>query len=190
MARTLCLAALLVMTIAGPAFAHPGHAESGFLHPLTGTDHLLAMVSAGMWAALLSTRRPVAALLVPAAFMAMMAAGAAAGFAGIKLPFSEAGVLASIFILGGLVMAAVRLPLAAAMLVVVSFAVLHGYAHAIEAPAGDPGRYMMGFMVATALLHAVGLGLGKGAQRLVGDLGLRAMGGLVLAGGAWVLVAH
>ena len=178
------------MTIAGPAFAHPGHAESGFLHPLTGADHVLAMVGAGMWAALLSTRRPVAALLVPAAFMAMMAAGAAAGFAGIKLPFSEAGVLASIFMLGGLVMAAVRLPLAAGH--AGGWIVRHAarLCARYRSPCGDPGRYIMGFLVATALLHALGLGLGKGAQRLVGDLGLRAMGGLVLAGGAWVLVAH
>src|SRR5260370_42172988 len=115
MARTLCLAALLAMTIDGPAFAHPGHAESGFLHPLTGADHLLAMVGAGMWAALLSTRRPAAALLVPAAFLAMMAAGAAARFAGIKLPFSEAGGLGSVFILGRLGMGSWRLPLAPAM---------------------------------------------------------------------------
>jgi HupE / UreJ protein. len=71
-----------------------------------------------------------------------------------------------------------------------SFAMLHGYAHASEAPAGDPAATSWGSWLATALLHAVGLGLGKGAQRLVGDLGLRAMGGLVLAGGAWVLVAH
>src|ERR1700745_628591 len=133
MVRTLSLIALLV-TIAGPAFAHPGHAEPGFLHPLTGAHPRLAMVGAGMWAAFLSTRRPAAAVLVPAAFMAMMAAGAAAGFAGIKLPFSEAGVLPSFFLLGGLVMAAVRLPLATAMLVVGCFAMLHGYAHAIEAP--------------------------------------------------------
>jgi urease accessory protein len=189
MLRTLSLTALLAV-IAGPAFAHPGHADSGFLHPLTGADHLLAMVGAGMWAALLSTRRPAAALLVPAAFLAMMAAGAAAGFAGIKLPFSEAGVLASVFMLGGLVMTAVRLPLATAVVLVGWFAMLHGYAHASEAPAGDPGRYIMGFLAATALLLAVGLGLGMGAQRLVGDLGVRAMGGLVLAGGAWVLVAH
>jgi urease accessory protein len=189
MVRTLGLATLLAL-LAGPAFAHPGHVESGFLHPLTGTDHLLAMVGAGMWAAMLSTRRPSAVLLVPSAFMAMMAVGAAAGFAGIKLPFSEAGVLASIFMLGGLVLAAVRLPLAIAMLVVGWFATLHGYAHAIEAPDGDPGRYIVGFLVATALLHAVGVILGKGAQRVTGDLGLRAMGGLVLAGGALVLAAH
>jgi urease accessory protein len=134
--------------------------------------------------------RPAAALLVPAAFMVMMATGAPAGFAGIKLPFSEAGVLASIFILGALVMAAVRLPLATTMLLVGGFAMLHGYAHAIEALAGDRGRYIVGFLTATALLQAVGLGLGKRAQRLVGDLGLWAMGGLILVGGAYVLVAN
>lgn len=189
MVRTLGLTVLLV-ALAGPVMAHPGHAESGFLHPLTGPDHLLAMVGVGLWAAFLSTRRPWAALLVPAAFMAMMATGAAAGFAGIKLPFSEAGVLASVFMLGALIVAAVRLPLAIAMLVVGWFALLHGYAHAIEAPEGDPGRYIVGFLVATALLHALGVGLGKGAQRLVGELGLRAMGGLVLAGGAYILVAR
>jgi urease accessory protein len=189
MLRTLGLAAVLV-ALAGSAMAHPGHAESGFLHPLTGTDHLLAMVGVGLWAAFLSTRRPWAALLVPAAFMAMMATGAAAGFAGIKLPFSEAGVVASIFMLGALIAAAVRLPLATAMLIVGSFALLHGYAHAIEAPEGDPGRYIVGFLAATALLHALGVGLGKGAQRVVGELGLRAMGGLVLAGGAYTLMAH
>src|SRR5262249_41426903 len=123
MARTLGLTALLV-ALAGPAMAHPGHVGSGFLHPLTGTDHLLAMVGVGLWAAFLSTRRPWAALLVPAAFMTMMATGAAAGFAGIKLPFSEAGILASVLMLGGLIVAAVRLPMAAAMLVVGWFALL------------------------------------------------------------------
>jgi len=188
MVRTLCLAASM-LALAGPAVAHSGHVESGFWHPLTGGDHLLAMVGAGMWAALLAVRRPWAALLVPAAFMTMMAAGAAAGFAGIKLPFSEAGVLASVFMLGGLVVAAVRLPLAIAMLVVGWFASLHGYAHAIEAPSGDPGLYIVGFLASTALLHSLGLGFGWSAQRLVGDLGLRTLGCLVVAGGAYVLVA-
>ena len=100
---------LLFLAMAGPALAHSGHVESGFWHPLSGADHLLAMIGTGMWAAFLAVRRPAAALLVPAAFMTMMAFGAAAGFAGIKLPFSEAGVLASVFILGGLVLATVRL---------------------------------------------------------------------------------
>ena len=64
MVRALGLSALY-LAIAGPAFAHSGHAESGFLHPLTGPDHMLAMIGAGMWAALLSARKPAAALLVP-----------------------------------------------------------------------------------------------------------------------------
>jgi urease accessory protein len=179
----------LLLATAGPAFAHPGHVESGFLHPLTGYDHLLAMIGAGMWAALLSVRRPAAAWLVPAAFLTMMAVGAAAGFAGIKLPLAEAGVLASVFMLGGLVMAAVRVPIATAMMVVGWFAALHGYAHATEAPTDNPGEYILGFLAATALLHAVGLGFGRGVQLAVGDLGLRALGGLIVAGGAFVLAS-
>jgi urease accessory protein len=189
MARILGLSALF-LAFAGPAFAHPGHAGSGFLHPLTGADHILAMVAVGMWAAFLATRRPAAAFWVPAAFMLMMAFGAAAGFAGIKLPFSEAGILASVFMIGGLVVAAVRLPIATAMLLVGWFAALHGYSHAAEAPAGDPGSYILGFLAATALLHAVGLGLGWVAQRMAGNLGMRALGGLVMVGGALVLAAH
>ena len=189
MVRALGLSALF-LALAGPAFAHPGHVESGFLHPLTGPDHVLAMIGAGMWAAVLSGRKPAAALAVPLAFMVMMAFGAAAGFAGIKLPFSEAGVIASIFMLGGLVLAAVRVPIATAMLVVGWFAALHGYSHALEAPAGDPGRYMLGFLVATGLLQGLGLGLGRVVQRFTGNLGLRALGGLVMAGGALVLASH
>lgn len=189
MTRILALSALF-LAFAGPAFAHPGHAESGFLHPLTGADHLLAMVGAGMWAAFLATRKPAAALWVPGAFMLMMAIGAAAGFAGIKLPFSEAGIIASVFMLGGLVVAAVRLPIATAMLLVGWFAGLHGYSHAVEAPAGDPGSYMLGFLAATALLHAVGLGLGWVVERATGNLGMRALGGLVMVGGALVLASH
>jgi urease accessory protein len=182
--------AVLLLAVAGPAIAHPGHAGSGFMHPFTGLDHLLAMVGVGMWASLLATRRPAAAFWVPGAFVAMMAFGAAAGFAGIKLPFSEAVILASVFVVGGLVVGAVRLPMTAAMAAVGLFAVFHGYAHAIEAPAVAPGGYMLGFLAATILLQFVGLGLGWGVQRLVGNLGLRALGGLVLAGGALVLATN
>lgn len=189
MIRTICLTALL-LALAGPASAHPGHEASGFLHPFAGIDHLLAMVGVGMWAAFLAVRKPAAALLVPAAFVAMMAIGAAAGFAGIKLPIVEAAILGSVFVFGGLIMAAVRLPSAAAMAVAGLFAVFHGYAHALEAPASGAGTYILGFLAATALLQAVGLGLGWAALRAVGDLGLRALGGVVVAGGAFVLIAH
>lgn len=189
MNRTICLA-ILLLTAAGPALAHSGHDISGFAHPFTGADHLLAMVGVGVWASLLSTRHPAAAFLVPAAFVGMMLVGAGAGFAGMKLPLVEAGIVASVLILGGLIMAAVRLPSALAMAVVGLFALFHGYAHATEAPADGTGTYIWGFVAATILLHVVGLGLGGVARRAVGDLGLRALGGAVMAGGALVLIAN
>ena len=70
------------------------------------------------------------------------------------------------------------------------FAAMHGYSHAMEAPGGDPGSYMLGFLAATGLLQAAGLGLGWVVERLVGNFGLRALGGLILAGGALVLVTN
>lgn len=188
MRRSIWLSALLVAA-AGPAMAHPGHEASGFLHPFIGIDHLLAMVGVGMWAALLAARRPAMAVLVPAAFLVMMAIGAAAGFAGIKLPLVEAGIMASVLVIGVLVMGAVRLPAAWAMAIVGLFAVFHGYAHAVEAPESSTGAYILGFLAATALLQAIGLAIGLGVRRAVGDVGVRALGGMVLAAGAVVLFA-
>jgi urease accessory protein len=187
--RTIGLAGLL-MTVAGPVLAHPGHEISGFAHPFTGLDHLMAMVGVGVWASLLAVKRPAAAYLVPASFIAMMLVGAAAGFAGIKLPLTEAVIVASVLILGALIIAAVRIPSAVAMILVGLFAVFHGYAHAIEAPASGTSLYIWGFAAATVLLNAAGLGLGWVARRVVGDLGLRALGGAVMAGGALVLIAN
>src|SRR5216683_2352915 len=177
MSRTICLS-LLLLAIAGPALAHPGHEGSGFLHPFTGIDHLLV------------TRKPALSFLVPASFLEMMAVGAAAGFAGIKLPLAEAAILASVFVIGGLLMGGARMPAASAMAVVGLFALFHGYAHALEAPATAAGAYILGFLSATALLQGLGLGLGWAVRRALGDLGLRALGGMVLAGGALVLITN
>jgi urease accessory protein len=188
MRRTICLVAVALLS-AGPALAHPGHEASGFLHPFTGLDHLLAMVGVGLWAGLLAERKRAAGVLVPASFLAMMAIGAAAGFAGMKLPLAEAAILASVFVIGALIIGAVRLPVAWAMIVVGLFAAFHGYAHALEAPATGAGTYILGFLMATALLQGVGLALGWGVRRAVGDLGVRALGGVVLAAGAAVLIA-
>lgn len=181
---------VFVALAAGPAFAHPGHVDDGFLHPFTGLDHRFAMVGMGLWAALLAARQPAAIFLVPVAFVVMMAGGAAAGFAGMKLPIAEAGILASVFLLGGLVLVAVRVPPPVAMGVVALFAIFHGYVHASEAPTADTGAYMLGFLTATTLLLVTGSGLGWVVRRLVGDLGLRALGGLILAGGAYILVTQ
>lgn len=189
MRRAICLTALALLA-AGPALAHPGHEASGFLHPFSGRDHLLAMVGVGLWAALLAGRKPVIAVAVPAAFLLMMAIGAAAGFAGMKLPLVEAAILASVFVIGGLLIGAVRPPVAWAMGIVGLFALFHGYAHALEAPSTGAGSYILGFLAATALLQGAGLALGWIVHRAVGDVALRALGGVVLAAGAAVLIAH
>src|ERR1700675_2181527 len=108
MLRTISLTVLLLAT-AGPALAHTGHDQMGFPHPFPGSAHLLVFLGVGLWPSLLATRKPAASFLVPASFVVMMAVGAAAGFAGIKLPLVEAAILASAFVIGGLIMGAVRL---------------------------------------------------------------------------------
>lgn len=189
MRRNVGLAAL-VLVVASPAWAHPGYEESGFVHPFTGIDHMLAMVGIGLWASLLAVRKSSMAWLVPGIFLLMMAIGAAAGFAGIKLPLVEAVILASVFLIGGIIIGAVRVPAVWAIGLAGLFAAFHGYAHALDAPAAEAGGYILGFLLATALLQGVGLALGWVVRRLVGDIGVRALGGALFAAGAVVLITH
>ncbi|CAN5915257.1 HupE/UreJ family protein [soil metagenome] len=180
----------LLLVVAAPAVAHPGHETSGFVHPFTGIDHMLAMVGVGLWASLLAVRKPSMAWLVPAIFLVMMAIGAAAGFGGIKLPLVEAVILASVFLIGGLIIGAVRVPAVWAIGLAGLFAAFHGYAHALEAPASEAGGYILGFLLATALLQGLGVALGWVVRRLVGDIGVRALGGAIFAAGAVALITH
>jgi urease accessory protein len=106
------------------------------------------------------------------------------------LPLVEAAILASVFVIGGLLMGGVRLSAAWATAIVGLFAAFHGYAHALEAPDSAAGSYILGFLAATALLQGVGLALGFGLRRLVGDVALRAFGGVMLAAGAVVLITN
>jgi urease accessory protein len=146
-----------------PVLAHPGHGgdgsslAAGFVHPLLGLDHVLAMVAVGLWAALLGGR---AVWMVPATFVACMAGGFALPMAGISLPAVEPGIAASIVVLGLLIAAAVRLPLAPSMALVGLFAVFHGQAHASELT-GAAFTFGLGMIAATALLHGAGIGLGR-----------------------------
>lgn len=182
----LAAAALTLVTM--PVFAHSGHAGhaqsfvSGVAHPLLGIDHVLAMVTVGLWAAFLGAH---AVWRVPAAFVLSMVGGFALAMAGISLPAVEPGIAASVFVLGILVAAAVRLPLAASMLLVGLFAVLHGYSHG-EGVSGGGLTFGLGFVVATALLHAVGIGLGRvlAGQR---PMLVRSLGGAVAATGLVLL---
>jgi urease accessory protein len=161
----LALAALLPVT----AHAHhvPGENHSilaGFSHPILGFDHLCAMLAVGLLAAQLGGR---ARWMLPSAFVAAMALGAALGAAGIALPFVEGGIWASLLVFGGVLAMAARLAPAQAAALVAVFAAFHGHAHGAEIPAQFSGlTFGLGVLAATALLHALGLLAGLGAQRL------------------------
>jgi urease accessory protein len=172
----LATAFLLVPSL---AFAHPGppgHTHGlidGVLHPLTGLDHILAMVAVGLFAAQLGGR---ALWAVPASFITVMAAAGFAGMNGIALPLTETGIALSVIALGGIVALRVSMPLAAAMAVVGFFAIFHGYAHGVETPDNASGfLYGVGFVTATALLHAAGIGIGLALGRIQGAYGRNLM---------------
>jgi urease accessory protein len=162
---TIAVATIALPTIALPtiASAHPGHDGTpgfihGFLHPLGGLDHIIAMVAVGLFAARLGGR---ALWLVPASFVVTMAAAGVAGMAGFALPYVEAGIALSILVLGAAIALETTMPVAAAMGLVALFAVFHGHAHGTEMPETMSGlAYGAGFVAATAALHALGLGLG------------------------------
>ncbi len=153
--------AMAVATV--PAYAHVGIGvtssfSAGFMHPLTGLDHLTVMVAVGLWAAIKGGR---ALWVWPAAFVSVMLAGAGLGMAHIPLPFVEPGILASVVVLGLLVALAVDLPISAGVAIIGLFALLHGHAHGVEIPESAGGfDYVAGFALATAMLHGVGLAAG------------------------------
>jgi urease accessory protein len=158
---------------------------SGFAHPFGGFDHLLAMVSVGLWGALLG---PPLVHVLPVVFPAMMVAGASMGMFGVPLPPVELGIALSVLVLGGSVALCFEAPVWAASLVVALFAVFHGYAHGKELPsAADPASYSAGFVFATGLLHVAGIGIGFLSVRANGLVALRALGGVVAVSGVWFL---
>jgi urease accessory protein len=173
------------------ALAHTGleHAvsfASGFKHPWSGLDHMLAMVAVGLWAGLNGGR---ALWAWPAAFVGVMVAGGALGMAGISIPMVEPGILASVIVLGLLVLTAARLPVALGAVLVAVFALLHGYAHGAELPAqASAATYAAGFALATALLHALGLGVAWLGRSDTGRLVVRGAGALVAVAGVTLAV--
>lgn len=174
--------AVSLIILPSPAFAHagtglPGGFIAGVEHPLTGPDHMLAMVSVGLWGYFLG--KPLIYLL-PMVFPIMMAIGAGVGMAGVALPPVELGIAASVCILGALILGATRAPIWFACTVVGLFALFHGYAHGIELPsAADPIGYSLGFVFATGSLHVAGIALGSLAALPRGELLLRGLGGVV-----------
>lgn len=166
---------LIVLLSASPAFAHTGHGASGFMHgfahPLGGIDHVLAMVTVGLYAAMIGGR---ALWAVPLAFLGAMAFGGLMGMAGYALPYTEVGIAISLIVFGLAVALRVSIPTLAAMALVGLFAVFHGHAHGGEMPQSLSGyEYAAGFLLATALLHASGIAIGLAAGRLAEHGGWR-----------------
>jgi urease accessory protein len=160
--KRLALAAAAAVS-ATPALAHTGgHVfpsfMDGFLHPLGGADHVLAMVTVGLFAAMLGGR---AVWAVPATFVAMMLVGGALGLTGVELLAVESGIALSIVALGSLVALGRSWPVGAAMALVGAFAIFHGYAHGAEIAEGAGAvSYSLGFSLATATLHGAGIAFG------------------------------
>jgi urease accessory protein len=187
------IAAGVLLTVLGqPAEAHLLKSTGagwmqGFEHPFSGLDHILAMVAVGVWAA--QTGRP-ALWVLPVAFPLAMAVGGLLGIAGVPMPGIEAGIAASVLILGLLIAVQAKPPLAASVILVAFFAVFHGHAHGTEfPPAASPVLYGLGFVVATAILHLIGLGIGHVMRLPKGMLAIRIGGGAIAAAGLFLFVS-
>ena len=165
------VAALAVGGFAAPAFAHTGVSVTqdlahGFLHPLSGLDHVLAMVAVGLYAAQLGGR---SLWLLPSAFVATMLAGGLLGYVGVPVPMVEQGIGLSVVAMGLAIAVGLRLPVVIATILVGAFALVHGHAHGGEGAELDSFlSYAAGFVAATAILHAAGIGLGLALDRLGG----------------------
>ena len=190
-ALNMLFAAMLI----GSAAAHTGvgatsSMAAGFAHPFSGLDHILAMTAVGALAVLLGGR---AVWLVPASFVAAMALGGALGLAAVGLPWVEPAIIASVIGLGLTVALGANLPTAAAMALAAAFAIFHGHAHSTEMPGFASGlSYGAGFVLATAILHATGIGAAFGADRLLtgnGRAGIRVGGGMIAAAGVVLFLA-
>jgi urease accessory protein len=159
---------------------------SGFVHPLTGPDHFLAMFAVGLWGAQMGGR-PVWTL--PVTFPLIMVAGGAAGMFGLPLPGVEIGIALSILALGLAITFAWHPAEWMALCLIAVFAICHGYAHGAELPfAADPADYIIGFVLATGLIHVFGIGVGLGLGKPFKGRLARGLGALIGLGGVYFLV--
>ena len=165
--KALSMALATLALLPALAWAHTGHADhgpsgllQGLLHPITGPDHLAAMLAVGVWSAL--AVRP--AWLAPAAFVALLAVGAVAGFVGVAVPGVEPMVAASLLVLGLLLAQRRQLPLALTTVLVGGFAFFHGAAHGSELGGAGQWLALAGMLVSTALLHGTGMALGHAVE--------------------------
>src|SRR5712672_443310 len=182
--------AVAILALAQPAFAHEqvgvaGGLASGVLHPLTGIDHLIAMVAVGISGAQLGAP---AIWVLPITFPLVMAFGGVLGVLQIPLPMPETVIALSALVLGAAVAARLRVPFAVAAVIVGVFAIFHGHAHGAELPsAADPLAYGVGFVAATGLLHLCGIALGTLSRWPAGERLTRGLGAAIAALGCYFL---
>lgn len=184
------VAAIACLALAQPAFAHEqsgvgGGLVSGLLHPLTGMDHLIAMVAVGIWGAQLGAP---AIWVLPITFPLVMALGGVLGVLRIPLPMPEMVIALSALVLGAAVAMRLRLPFVAAAAIVAVFAVFHGHAHGAELPgSANPLAYGVGFVVATGLLHVCGITIGTLTRWPAGERLIQGLGVVIAALGCYFL---
>jgi len=184
------LALLFLLLATTPLSAHVQEgAAAGFLtglrHPISGLDHVLAMIAVGLWGAQLGAP---AIWALPVTFPMVMAVGGFLGLVGVPLPGVEIGVASSAILLGAMVLGEVRPPLPVAAALVAFFAIFHGYAHGAELPPGQSGlTYSIGFVMATGCLHGVGIAIGLIHRWPAGRVALRAAGAVVALAGVFFL---
>lgn len=177
---------LALALMASVANAHTGASVaggflSGVLHPVTGWDHVIAMVAVGLWGVFLG--RP-AIWMLPVVFPLVMAFGGALGVIGMPLPHVETGIALSALVLGLAVAMAVKPPLWIAAAIVGVFVIFHGHAHGTELPgAANPFAYALGFVVATGCLHILGIAFGTLMRWPIGETAVRAGGVAIAAAG-------
>jgi urease accessory protein len=187
-----CVNIAAAFALVSPAFAHEqggvaGGLASGLLHPLTGIDHMVAMVAVGIWGAQLGDP---AIWLLPVTFPLVMAAGGVLGVLHVPLPAPDLAIALSALVLGIAVAIRARVTLAAAAGVVGVFAIFHGHAHGVELPrAANPLAYGAGFVIATGTLHLCGIALGALSRWPAGARLIQGLGAAIAATGSYFLVS-
>lgn len=183
--------AVLLLLLPHAASAHiiagaQGGFGSGFEHPLTGLDHFLAMFAVGMWGAQMGGR-PVWTL--PVTFPLIMVVGGVIGMLGFTLPGVEIGIALSILTLGLAIALAWHPAEGVALAIIAFFALCHGYAHGAELPlSADPADYAIGFVLATGMIHLIGIAVGLTLNKPLGGRLNRVLGGVIAIGGIYFLV--
>ena len=187
-----CLSFVIGIILApSSAWAHgvnttKGGFLQGLVHPISGPDHVVAMVAVGLWGAVLG---PPALWVLPVAFPMVMAFGGLLGFLGIQIPGIEIGIALSAIVMGIMVAIECRPALWISAVIVSIFAIFHGYAHGLELPAGRNAlQFSLGFVIATGLLHLIGILLGEARRRPRGIAVVKIVGGAIAITGIYLLI--